>query len=113
MGEEAAACHLEARGWTILDRNVRRGHEEIDLIAWRAGTLAFVEVKSRRGEGFGDPLEAITPAKRRAITRVARGWLMTRSLPAGTVLRFDAVAVRWREVGPPVIRHIPDAWRSE
>lgn len=48
LGESLAADHLERRGFAILDRNVRIGRGEIDLIAFDGITLAFVEVKTRR-----------------------------------------------------------------
>ena len=113
LGEEEAAQHLEARGWRILDRNVRWGRKEVDIIASKDGVLAFVEVKCRRGEKYGHPLEAITPAKRREIAGVARDWLRRRTLPSGTLVRFDAVSVFWRTGGPSEVLHLPDAWRLE
>jgi putative endonuclease len=111
LGEEQAARFLEARGWTILERNVRSGRKEVDLIVRRGKVLAFVEVKCRRGVGFGDPLEAITAAKRREIARVARDWLGGRDLPPLTEIRFDAVSVYWPRGGKPRIQHVPDAFR--
>jgi putative endonuclease len=110
-GEEEAARYLESRGWTILDRNFRVGRNEVDIVAAKGRVLAFVEVKCRRGRGFGHPLEAITPKKRAEIARVARGWIRQRELPSGTVARFDAVAVLWMEGGRAEVVHVPDAWR--
>lgn len=110
-GEDEAVRYLKARGWTILGRNVRAGRGEVDVIAMRSGVLAFMEVKCRRGLGFGHPLDAITASKQRGIARVARRWLEGRSLPPGTTLRFDAVAVQWSEEGLPRVTHVPDAWR--
>src|SRR5690606_20787940 len=69
--EELAANQLEEAGWQILARNFRFGRNEIDLIAEREGMIAFVEVKSRSGNSFGDPLEAIGNHKRAAIERAA------------------------------------------
>jgi putative endonuclease len=112
-GEEEAARFLESRGWTILGRNVRVGRREVDLIVARHHVLVFVEVKSRSGESFGDPLEAITPKKRREIARAAAGWLREHSPSGAREIRFDAVGVTWPRRGPPRIRHIPDAWRME
>lgn len=111
LGEEVAARYLESAGWTILGRNVRHGRREVDLVAFREGVLAFVEVKARRGDGFGHPLEAITPLKRREIARVARGWLRANPIPVA-LIRFDAVAVHLRRGRPPVVDHVEDAWRE-
>lgn len=113
LGEEEAARYLGSQGWTILDQNVRWGRKEVDLIASKGKILAFVEVKCRRGGAYGDPLEAITPGKRREIAGVARHWLRHTTLPPGTLLRFDAISIRWPEGGRPEIRHVPDAWRLE
>lgn len=109
-GEDLAARHLAAHGWTILQRNWRLGHKEIDLVAGRRGIVAFVEVKSRSGAAFGHPLEAITRAKRREIERVARAWV-ARHGRADAVYRFDAIAVVRDGAGPPRIEHLEDAWR--
>ena len=107
--EALAAEHLLARGWTILARNYRFGRKEIDLIASRGRTLAFVEVKGRRGEGYGHPLEAITWRKRREISQVARHWIHENG-GGWDIVRFDAIAVREVSDGPPTVEHTPDAW---
>jgi putative endonuclease len=108
LGERLAARHLERHGYTVIDRNFRFGHREIDLIVRRGDTVAFVEVKSRKGMGYGHPLEAITSLKRREIERVARYWLQARR-QAGFTYRFDAVAVIFGG-GRPRIDHVSNAW---
>ena len=107
--EAWAAEFLEARGWSVLDRNVRFQRKEIDLIVRRGRTVAFVEVKDRRGPGFGDPLEAITWRKRREIERVARWWIEAKGRQ-GDVYRFDALAIYDRDQASPRILHVEDAW---
>ncbi len=62
-GEDLALRYLAAKGYVTLERNYRTHHGEIDLIACDERTLIFIEVKLRRGTGFGDPLEAVTPGK--------------------------------------------------
>jgi putative endonuclease len=110
LGERHAARFLEGQGYTVLARNYRFGHREIDLIARHDDTVAFVEVKTRAGDGFGHPLEAITALKRREIERVARHWLRENG-GQGYSYRFDAVAVTLRAGARPRIEHVPDAWR--
>lgn len=110
LGEQLAADYLRKHGYTILHRNYRFGHREIDLIVARDGLVAFVEVKARAGTGYGHPLEAITARKRREIERVARFWLH-RHGRATLRCRFDAVGVVVRRGQAPVIEHLPDAWR--
>ena len=109
-GERLAAEHLERAGWTILARNFRLGHREVDLVARRAEVVAFVEVKTRAGLGYGHPLEAITALKRREIQRVAQVWV-ERHGREGDVYRYDAVAVLIIAGAEPVIEHVEDAWR--
>ena len=108
-GEEIAARHLSAGGWTVLTRNFRMGRKEIDLVARRGEVVAFVEVKTRAGLGYGHPLESITARKRREIAQVAGAWI-ERFGAAGDVYRFDAVAVLVRGAEPEV-EHVEDAWR--
>ncbi|HSL69944.1 MAG TPA: YraN family protein [Longimicrobiales bacterium] len=107
--EKLAANYLIDRGYALLERNYRVGHKEIDLIAAREATVAFVEVKARAGSHCGHPLEAITWAKRRELAYAARVWIAANGRP-GMVYRFDAIAINW-QAGQPVIEHIPDAWR--
>jgi len=109
-GERLAAAHLERLGYTILDRNYRSGRREVDLIVGLGDLVAFVEVKTRAGEGFGHPLEAITALKRREVERVAVRWQQRNGRP-WQLYRFDAVGVLIRSGAAPVIEHIPNAWR--
>lgn len=112
-GEEEAARYLEERGWSVLARNWRAGHKELDLVVRRGSTVAFVEVKARTGEGCGHPLESITRRKRREVSTAALEWLRSegRSLGPHVRVRFDAVAVHLPPTGPPRVDHVPDAWR--
>ena len=99
LGEDLAIQYLESQGWTIFDRNYRYEREELDAVAYApaeqeelGGEIVFVEVKTRRGTGFGRPEEAVDEAKQRAIVRVAEAWLHERKLE-GALCRFDVVAV--------------------
>ncbi|MFQ5537747.1 MAG: YraN family protein [Gemmatimonadota bacterium] len=74
-GERLAARFLEGKGWRVLARGYRFGRREVDIIAARDGVLAFVEVKTRSGDAYGAPHEAVTRAKRREIEVVARYFL--------------------------------------
>ena len=110
--EDAAAAHLASRGWEVVDRNVRFRRREIDLVVRSGDTVAFVEVKGRRGAGCGHPLEAVTPRKRREIEAVA-AWWVARHGAEGCAYRFDAVAVLEGPCGRLRVEHVPDAWRPE
>ena len=52
-GERRALWHYRLRGYRIIGTNVRAGRNELDLIVRRGSKLTFVEVKQRRGAGFG------------------------------------------------------------
>lgn len=110
-GERLAAGFLADRGWMILHRNYRIGHREIDLVARRDEVVAFVEVKTRGGLGYGHPLEAITRKKRKEIQQVAAAWIEAHGSP-DDVYRFDAIAILLPAGGgDAVIEHVEDAWR--
>jgi putative endonuclease len=108
-GEIAAADYLDRAGWSILHRNYRVGHKEIDLIAARDGVVAFVEVKTRRAEEFGHPFEFITERKRSAIRSVAHAWIAEYGLPQFSY-RFDAISVTPDGQGGLFVDHLEDAW---
>lgn len=112
-GEDLAARFLVDHGWEILDRNWRAGHGELDLVARRGGIVTFVEVKTRSQTRAGDPLEWLTPRKRREVEKTSRSWIHERAgaLHGVDTVRFDAVAVDLIPGRSPEIRHIPDAWR--
>lgn len=110
-GESEAARRLQRAGYTVLERNYRLGRREVDLIACRGSVLAFVEVKTRAGRGWGGPEHAVTARKRREIEVVATSYLLRHRRPEPDV-RFDVVAI---EVdGARVVRftHHEDAWRA-
>jgi len=64
------------------------------VIVRRGGVLRFVEVKEKRGPGFGDPLEMVTAEKQSRVRRAAEAWLAARPELHGLRVGFDVVAVR-------------------
>lgn len=114
LGEALAARLLEAEGWAILHRRWRDGPRELDLVAIRAGILAFVEVKTRRGGTLGEALASVGPGKRREVERAAAGWLEREgaALPRYRIrgVRFDVVAVILRPGRRPEVIQVPGAW---
>ena len=91
-GEELARRHIEELGYTILEANYRAASGEIDLVADHAGTLAFVEVRTRRGGAAGSPEESLTPRKRSHMTEAAMEYLQANGAE-GQDWRIDLVAV--------------------
>ncbi|MBK6308322.1 MAG: YraN family protein [Gemmatimonadetes bacterium] len=107
-GETIAERWLRGRGWRVLQRRFRSGHRDIDLIAEREGTVAFVEVKARQGGWFGGPLEAVNWRKRRELVRSASIWI-DRHGRVGESYRFDVIGVILDERGVRV-RHVENAF---
>ena len=56
--------------------------------------LVFVEVKSKAGEGYGDPLEMVTPTKVERVRRAAQAWLQAHPGSGALAVRFDVAAER-------------------
>ncbi|HEX6964570.1 MAG TPA: YraN family protein [Gemmatimonadaceae bacterium] len=112
LGERLAERWLCRRGWRVLHRRFRSGHRDIDLVVERDGLVAFVEVKTRRGARFGDPVEAVDWRKQRELTRSARVWLerfgkgdqMFRFDVIGVLITGDRVRIRYLENAFPVAR---------
>ena len=108
-GERVASRYLEAAGLVVLARNWRCPAGEVDLILRDGPDVVFCEVKTRRGEDFGTPAEAVTAAKVRKLRRLASEWLAeTRVRPRE--VRFDVVAVQPRPRGASEVEHIRGAF---
>lgn len=105
--ETIAAWWLRLKGYSILARRVATPVGEIDLVAVRAGTLVFVEVKARAH--LDQALLALNPAALRRVSRAARllaGQYAARVRPVA--VRIDAVLVvprRWPH-------HIEAVWQE-
>ena len=89
--ERRAAWWYRRRGYRVLDANVWLAGAELDLIVRRGRTVVFVEVKSKSGDGWGDPLEMVSPLKIERLRRAAGAWLLRHP---GYEIRFDVAAER-------------------
>lgn len=95
LAEFAALLLLTAKGYRILARRYHAPGGEIDVIALKAGAIAFVEIKARAD--IDDAATAITEEKRRRISKAARFWLARRGQSARFVVRGDAIFIApWR-----------------
>jgi putative endonuclease len=106
-GERVAARFLVGRGLELLDRNWRCQLGEIDLVALdhERDEVVFVEVKTRRGTGYGHPAEAVDRLKLARLRRLAGRWLSEHEVhAAGT--RLDVVAVLAQRSGRAVVEHL-------
>ena len=105
-GESLAARRLARAGMTVLERNWRCGRTgEIDIVARDGDALVVVEVKTRSGDGYGHPAEAVTHAKLARLRRLAAEWLAGHDLHPRSV-RVDVIAVRTARRGPATVEHL-------
>ncbi len=107
-GEELAAAYLADQGYTLVARNYHSRYGEIDLIAENGVYLAFVEVKTRRGQRFSAPREAVTPAKQRRIRDTALCYLEAR--PTALQPRFDVAEVYLSQDGQGRVEYFENAF---
>ncbi|SDP25123.1 putative endonuclease [Nakamurella panacisegetis] len=109
-GEDLAAEHLEGLGLVILARNWRCREGELDIVATDGlRRLVVCEVKTRSGDGFGSPFEAVTRGKRRKLRRLAHLYLAECKVPWVSV-RFDVVGVLARPGRTVELSHIVEAF---
>jgi putative endonuclease len=109
-GENLACQFLRRNGYKILYRNFRgRTGGEIDVVCRDRDTLVFVEVKTRTGEDFGRPFEAINRDQRKRISRGGLAWLRLLDDP-DILFRFDVVEVIIAEGALPRLELIRNAF---
>ena len=108
-GERIAAAYLTSAGLRVLDRNWRCREGELDIVAREGSALVFCEVKTRRGTGFGHPVEAVTPQKRARLRDLAQRWLAAHDEHAPD-LRFDVVGVLVHRARPAEVTHLRAAF---
>ncbi len=108
-GENVAAAHLSAAGWQLLDRNWRGQGGELDIVALHGDVLVVVEVKTRSGDGFGHPAEAVTELKLARLRRLTGQWLAGHDVRPRSV-RIDVIAVRTARAGAAQVEHLVGVW---
>ena len=96
LGEDAAAAYYEKQGYTVIGRNLRFSHRELDLVLENETSLVFAEVKTRKqtyGEPspFGRPAMAVGREKKRNTVLAAEAYL--RAHPTRKQPRIDVVEV--------------------
>lgn len=109
-GEGHARRLLEANGYRFLDANWHCPDGELDLVLIDDAELVFVEVKTRRGEGFGSAEESVTPAKGRKLMAAAGWYLQAHPELGDPIWRVDLVAITLGGDGRVVrVSHIENA----
>lgn len=74
FGEDAAAAFLEGKGFTVVARNWRSGHYELDIVALDGDGLHFVEVRTRINSGIR-PQDTVDCTKQRKVVEAAKRFL--------------------------------------
>lgn len=95
--ERRAEEYLISKGVEILDRNYHSRYGEIDLIAKERDTIIFIEVKYRKKEFFGTPIEMIDSKKMKRIYLTALEYIEKNSL-VDENMRFDAITILDRDI---------------
>lgn len=96
IGEQLAVSYLQKHGYRVVEQNFKARYGEIDIICTKDKTLIFVEVKTRIGEKFGKPEEAVTPRKLNEVIKTAEFYTATHDhLPEA--LRIDVIAIQLDE----------------
>ena len=106
FGEDIAADHLRLKGFKILDRNVRVGHCEIDIIAREGDELVFAEVRTRSQSKMMNADESVGPRKMGKLIRAGEMW--TQNHNYNGFWRIDLVAVTISDAKEPEIEHFRD-----
>lgn len=110
FGERLAAHYLWAHGCGIIYRNYRAAKGgEIDVVCRDGDMLVFAEVKTRRSDLFGRPLDAVDAAKESLIIRGAMDWLRLLDRPE-IFFRFDVVEVLLPEGEKPNVTWVKEAF---
>jgi putative endonuclease len=112
QGEDAAAVLLAQKGLRILERNLRLGRLELDLVCEDGETLVFVEVKTRAEGSLATPADGLTRQKRSRLLRAAQAYLAKHDL-WHRPCRLDLVSVLFRAGQLHHIQHTPDAFQAD
>ncbi len=107
LAETLAVLLLRLKGYRILARRLRLPAGEIDIVAARGRTVAFIEVKARGSVAAA--IESLSPRQRRRLLGAAGQYLARDPRHRGADLRFDVM------LGAPgrLPRHVVDAWRAD
>jgi putative endonuclease len=90
-GEEMAAKWLVKNGYTLLHRNWRYSHYEIDIIAVKNNKLHIIEIKTRKSDYYGHPEDSVTKKKFKDLQRAADEFLFHN--PGYKWLQYDVLAI--------------------
>lgn len=110
--ESAVVDHLSARGVHVIDRNVRVGRLEVDVIAREGPVIAIIEVRTRGAASWQRGLDSIDAQKRQRVRRAGEQLWRDRFASDARIerMRFDAASVTFSPRGEPIVEHIKAAF---
>ena len=102
-GEKKALRYLKDSGYKILERGYKNPFGEVDIIAAKDDTVAFIEVKTRLNENYGAPSEAVDRRRREKYIQAAKYYFYGKQIDK--TVRFDIIEILRGE-----INHIENAF---
>ena len=108
LGEQLAEDFLIDKGYTILHRNWRHSHYEIDIVALKNDLPHFVEVKTRSSKQFGEPEESVNKKKIRSLLQAADEFLFQN--PQYKNFRIDILSINIHRQEEPQYFFIEDVY---
>ena len=110
-GESLAKAFLEEAGYEIMDENWTYGKAEVDLIAYKDKVIIFTEVKTRTGNGFGEPEDFVDNRKQKLLAEAADEYIYL--MDHQGEVRFDIISILFDGNANYKLKHIEDAfWPS-
>lgn len=110
-GEQQAAEYLRRKGYKILAVNFKCRFGELDIIAQKGRTVAFVEVKTRKSGDFALAMEYVDQMKQEKLRKTAALWISQQEWEGR--VRFDVIEVYAGEgtaTRRPRLHHMEDAF---
>ncbi len=107
FGENLAANHLVAKGYTIVQRNWHCKAGEIDIVAQLGDELVFAEVRTRRSHSTEAAFASVDMKKQERLQKAAFAYIEAHAPDA--LWRIDVVAVAVPNRGKPIVEHVQDA----
>lgn len=90
-GEALGAAWLQQECYQVLEKNWRRSHWEVDIIACKNDILHFIEIKTRQTKKFGLPEEKVGRKKIENLINAAEQYLYLQ--PQWKRIQFDILSI--------------------
>ena len=90
-GEQDAVNFLIENGHTILERNFRFGHAEIDIISQKGNILHITEVKTRSSSAYGEPESFVNQQKIKLLVKATDFYIKKKDLDVE--IQFDIISI--------------------